>query len=383
MDKAHTRLALRIAVGITMLALLLAGRVGSETNITNGGEILISEDGVAPDWSPDGTKIAFKFGGIYKSGIWVMDTDGNEKRQIDALGYNPDWSPDGTKLTFIYNGIWVINVDGTGKKQIGPYAGSLSTPHWSPTGDKISYFELSANGGDWDIYTINEDGSNITDITNGSSWWETYHTWSPDGTKIAFATGDGNGIWVMNSNGSNRNQLISDTFARGDLDWSPDGTKIAYATDKSGDSDIWIMNSDGTGQTQLTSHVSSDEYSLSWSPDGTKIVYSNWPGGIVIITLNITNILPRFINGTVMESANKTGITGVRVSTNTNLSTTTNESGFYSLAVTEGTYNLTARLEPTYYSNTTTVSTIGSEVVIQDIELLKKVTGNITGSVTS
>lgn len=90
----------------------------------------------------------------------------------------------------------------------------------------------------------------------------------------------------------------------------------------------------------------------------------------------------RFINGTVMDSINKTALPGVTVSTNTNLSNTTNATGFYSFAVTEGEYNLTAKFEPTYYANNTiTVSTIGNDVV-QDIELLKKPMGTITGKVT-
>jgi len=102
--------------------------------------------------------------------------------------------------------------------------------------------------------------------------------------------------------------------------------------------------------------------------------------------ITIFNPLPekRFINGTVMDSVNKTGIAGVTVSTNTSFSTTTDAAGFYSFEVTSGTYELTARLDPTYNTNNTiTVSTIGSAVVWQDIELLKKQTGNITGSVTS
>ena len=91
----------------------------------------------------------------------------------------------------------------------------------------------------------------------------------------------------------------------------------------------------------------------------------------------------KFINGTVMDSVNKTGLSGVTVYTNTGLSTMTNTTGFYSFAVTAGAYNLTAKFEPTYYSNDTiTVSTIENALVVQDIELLKKMTGTITGKVT-
>ena len=103
------------------------------------------------------------------------------------------------------------------------------------------------------------------------------------------------------------------------------------------------------------------------------------------LPLAVPPVLPaiRFVNGTVMDSINKTGIFGVMVSINTTLSTTTNATGFYSFAVAEGTYNLKATFDITYYTNITTVSTIGKAVVVQDIELVKKPTGTITGSVTS
>jgi len=113
-----------------------------------------------------------------------------------------------------------------------------------------------------------------------------------------------------------------------------------------------------------------------------------------LMAVNVTNgtvnakmtstVLPeiRFINGTVMDSINKTGISGVTVSTNTSLYATTNESGFYSLALSAGTYDLTAKFDPEYYTNNTiTISTLESEVMVQDIELTKKPTGKITGAV--
>jgi serine protease AprX len=89
------------------------------------------------------------------------------------------------------------------------------------------------------------------------------------------------------------------------------------------------------------------------------------------------------INGTVSDKTSGTGIADVIVSTNTNILTVTNTSGFYSLTVLAGTYNLTAKFDPGYNTNNTiTVSTIGKMFVGQDIELIKKPTGTITGKVT-
>lgn len=70
------------------------------------------------------------------------------------------------------------------------------------------------------------------------------------------------------------------------------------------------------------------------------------------------------------------------ISANTRLYATTNASGFYSIKVNEGTYDLKAVSEPGYYvNNTITVSTIDRTFVKQDIELVEKPTGTITGIV--
>ena len=119
---------------------------------------------------------------------------------------------------------------------------------------------------------------------------------------------------------------------------------------------------------------------------GIRTVDTNGNINATLVTHIASTIFPsiRFINGIIKDSLNKTGISGVWVSTNTSLSTMTNATGFYSFAVTSGTYNLRAKFEPTYYGNNTiTFSTIGNAVVIQDIELLKKPTGTIIGKISN
>lgn len=87
-----------------------------------------------------------------------------------------------------------------------------------------------------------------------------------------------------------------------------------------------------------------------------------------------------FMSGSVYNS---TGIAGAIVSTNTSNSTTSDASGIYALLVPAGMYNLTVKKEPEYYSNrSVAVTAISGTTIPQDIELSKKQTGNITGSVT-
>lgn len=119
---------------------------------------------------------------------------------------------------------------------------------------------------------------------------------------------------------------------------------------------------------------------------GTKTVdiLGNINSTVVSHTASTKPPLVRYINGTLFDSIDKTGISGGVVSTNTSVLAITNSSGFYSLAVSAGTYDLTATYEPKYYpNNTLTVTTDFSHVVMQDIQLFNKPTGNITGRVTT
>lgn len=89
-----------------------------------------------------------------------------------------------------------------------------------------------------------------------------------------------------------------------------------------------------------------------------------------------------YINGSVKY--NNTGIPGAVVAANTCVSTTTDTYGFYSVQLPAGTYQLTVTSEPEYYPNSSIAATvvIGTTVVVQDINLIKKPAGNITGMVS-
>jgi len=106
--------------------------------------------------------------------------------------------------------------------------------------------------------------------------------WQPD--RIAYVGWPDQNIWLMNSDGSGKKQIIADARAEGELTWSPDGSKIAFIQNCSRPggstcSHVVVANADGTGRFDLTPTVSErgspplDSW-VSWSPDGTKIAYS-------------------------------------------------------------------------------------------------------------
>src|SRR4051812_34006178 len=98
---------------------------------------------------------------------------------------------------------------------------------------------------DFDIYNVSPGGGEGPLTTNTVD--DRTPAYSPDGTKIAFARGAGEGrdLWMMDANGAN--QVARATGPGADLDpsWSPDGTRIAYSRQGANSKDIFVVNADG------------------------------------------------------------------------------------------------------------------------------------------
>jgi len=155
--------------------------------------------------------------------------------------------------------------------------------------DKIVfYFEQNS---DAEICVMNSDGTDLQQVTNNSTNDKT-PAWSPSGNKIAFSSDrDGNSeIYVMNSDGSNQARLTNTPETEIQPEWSPDGSYIAftryYSSPTWDDGEIFVINADGSNEQQLTDNTA-DNTRPVWSPDGTKITYStNKDGNYEIYTMN-------------------------------------------------------------------------------------------------
>ncbi|MEO7889763.1 MAG: hypothetical protein ABIW19_07160 [Vicinamibacterales bacterium] len=206
--------------------------------------------------------------------IYLMNPDGSGLAMLPTTPFPmlPDWSPDGSKLAFARNGeISVINADGSGETALTTNA--LAThPSWSGDGTELAFGTI--RDGNDEIYIMNADGSGQTNLTNHPSS-DTEPAWSPDGTKIAFRS-DRTGttqIFVMNADGTAPTMLTNFIGLNDGPSWSPDGTKIVWHGTVTG-SHLWVMNADGSAQTRLTNTVAILNFLPAWSPDGTKIVFS-------------------------------------------------------------------------------------------------------------
>jgi Tol biopolymer transport system component len=180
------------------------------------------------------------------------------------------------------NDIYTMNPDGTGLTNLtSETSTSVSEvgPAWSPDGTKIAFsstLNTKSPLNTYDIYVMDADGSNPRRLTNNdNNQYQEVGSWSPDGTKIVYTCNrigwKGYEICRVDADGSNYIRLTTSKNSE-DPTWSPDGTKIAYYGPSGG---IHTMNPDGSNQTLAIAGGGDPD----WSPDGTKIVYSRIPPG--------------------------------------------------------------------------------------------------------
>jgi len=252
-----------------------------------------------PRWSPDGSRIAFMAPGMSGlTGIYTIASDGTDVQWVTdvasvSIYTHLAWSPDSQRIAFSYSptgvvgpaypAIHVINADGSGRSQLTDGLAWDYFPTWSPDGTRIAF--ASERDGNREIYVMDADGAAQTRLTN-HPLDDDRPSWSPDGRQILFISDRDVDpsrsaaepwlyvpeISVMNSDGSElQNLTMNDDWDSYPV-WSPSGDRIAFVSGRDGNAEIYVINADGSGTTRVTDYPCLDA-APTWSPDGRTLAF--------------------------------------------------------------------------------------------------------------
>jgi Tol biopolymer transport system component/DNA-binding winged helix-turn-helix (wHTH) protein len=239
-------------------------------------------------FSPDGTRVAF---------IWSSPDNGDRNLFIKETGseaflrlthgpesdYSPDWSPDGTKIAYL-----AVSGKGLGVYAISSMGGSaqkLYTPQgmvhweqralsWSPDGKSLVF----PDGAPPSINVLSLDTLQAHPITTPPHVWDgdANPVYSPDGSQIAFIRaieGAVRDIYVMPAAGGAPRQVTHDRRIVDSLTWTRDGRAIVFSSDRGGKFALWQVAVRG-GEPQRLPVGTEDAYQPAISPVHHSLLYT-------------------------------------------------------------------------------------------------------------
>jgi len=195
-------------------------------------------------WSPDFTTIVFRAVRNITIDLYAMDIRTEQPRQLTGTGKNnhsPAFSPDGRWLAF------------TSERDANPeiYVTSIAC-----------------------LYSTSRCKDSDAHRLTNNTFTDDQAAWSRDNNHIVFQSNrDGNfEIYSMNIDGSQQTRLTNNLGRDLMPSWSSDGSRIAFISERDINAELYIMNADGRNQRRLTT-TPEFEFSPQWSPDGLQILF--------------------------------------------------------------------------------------------------------------
>jgi len=168
---------------------------------------------------------------------------------------------------------------GRGAAVVAPAAripASDSAPSWSPDGTRIAYAHSAGSEESADrsgIYVVSAQGGVPVQILAGAY---SYPSWSPDGSKLVVSS---HGLHTITASGDSLTTLT--TMLGYGAKWSPDGRTLAYQVyDESQVYRLWLISSRGEGARCLNSMGRISWFEPEWTPDGASLVHTRMGYGL-------------------------------------------------------------------------------------------------------
>jgi hypothetical protein len=233
------------------------------THPTRGGD-------ASPEWSPDGSRVAFVSTRRGDSDIYVIPAAGGSPSLLVGWPGNQDhpaWSPDGKNIAFTseWRGQNEIHIIELGTKRTRRVVQDGAAPSWSPDGSRLVYHAEVQTG--MDLFVRDVTTGAVTQLThNGNNH---YPVFSPYEEVIA---------WVREREVLSMFELKSRRAVRAKAplqvgfrpSWSPDGRFVAVTARDWGSTDVYVVLAEGIRSLLLTHNEGFDGYP-AWSPNGKQI----------------------------------------------------------------------------------------------------------------
>src|SRR5690606_16246554 len=182
---------------------------------------------VEPEWSPDGSKIAYVStwpNGNYN--IYVMPLAGGNPGEPVALTQDFELVP-----PTVYYGKWALHIH----------------PTWTRDGSELILISNRDNKhGSGGFYRMKaEPGAELRRFHYEETTWKARPTLSPDGAKPVYSSYLGRQwqqLWAMPPDGGDAFPLTYGDFDRTTPRWSPQGDRIAFISNETGDTSLWLWH---------------------------------------------------------------------------------------------------------------------------------------------
>jgi TolB protein len=213
----------------------------------------------SPMVSPDGRYIVFTSERVGWWKIWKLDLKDHSFSQLthaSSAEYAPCWSPSGGRIAFVSSrdgdaDIYVMNNDGSDLRNISNNGGNDSQPFWH-SNNRIYY--SSEIDGTSQVVSDNPEGNDRQVHTTGDGDKLMPQLSPSDETLLFYSDMDGNfEIYSTPIGGGEITRLTNNALLDIRARWSPDGRQIVFERgDKRRNQHVYTMNRDGSFQKQLT-----------------------------------------------------------------------------------------------------------------------------------